>query len=58
MKRIISAFAALTLAITGFAQKVQPDSMRVVKPSVIRHYQDAKAHRANAGIIIGLIQEP
>ena len=52
MKRVISAFAVLTLAITGFAQKVQPDSMRVVKPYVIRHYQDAKAHRANAGIII------
>ena len=52
MQKIISVFFALTFATLGIAQKVQPDSLRVVKPYVIRHYQNAKTHKANAGIII------
>ena len=52
MNKVILTLTLMALTLPAFAQKVQPDSMRVVKPYVIRHYQNAKAHTANAGIII------
>lgn len=50
--RLLPFIIAALLPLTAVAQKVQPDSQRRVTPYVIRHYQDAKAHKAAAGIII------
>lgn len=51
MKLLTFILAAL-LPLSAVAQKVQPDSLRRVHPYTIKHYKDAKAHKAAAGIII------